>query len=1299
MNDPTYENYRVLVVDDDPHIRETYRQILTPPAPATAGLEAMISGKVAATSGAVIFALSAASQGEEAAAVHQAALAGGQPFQLAFIDMRMPPGWDGMRTAATLRAQDPSIFLVIATAFADYDVELLQTTLGHDVVLLRKPFTRDEVFQLARTLCQGWVTRRRLEALSAELENRVLARTAELDRRLAQQQILSEIATRFVELGADDDPDDAVQWTLARLGRVTGADSVFLSQETGDGALEMTHEWVALGMGSLRPVFQGLTKAALRPILSRFRRGETFSFMRLDDLPADLPDLRQPFEGRFEAGLVVAVELAGRPVGVIGIGFIHPGMHWSAYEQQLLRTSGHMLFRALEAHKTARALRQSRDLLQATGQAAQIGNWTMDVHTMRTEWDAEVSRIFGFGADAEAGMGVLAEHVHPADWPGLESSLMATVDQGTPHHKEYRIRRPDGEERWVDCWARPHREADGTVTRLVGMAQDVTERHLRKERLKLLHQAVEQSPASVLITDVHGSIEYVNRRFTEVTGYASREAIGKNPRILKSGNTPVSTYRELWDTILAGGIWTGQLENRRKDGSLYWEEAIIQGIEDDQGRVTHFVAVKEDITDRVQNHAALSAAHEWTRNILQTVETIIVALDPQGRVTLINRKGCELLGYAEEELIGRDWFEHCLPNGEVARKNREMFCMVLSEDLAGMEYQENPVRTRTGEERLIAWHNSVIRDAQGDVVGGLSAGEDVTERRRGEAALRESEALFHTMADWTHDWEYLVDPNGDFLYMTPAAERVTGHGVAEFEADPGLVDAIVHPDDRSMWMGHCRTHLFYEGRDEVCELDLRLVRKDGSLIWVTHTCRPILGPGGEYRGRRVSNRDISVRQQAAQEVHQLAHFDLLTGLPNRRLLMDRLDQALIASTRSQAYGALLYLDLDHFKSLNDSEGHDMGDRLLEEVARRLKACVREVDTVSRLGGDEFVVMVENLDLEEAPAAAQAEAIAEKLRATLGKPYALKHEDSDYHSTPSIGVTLFLGQGQAVEELLRQADLALYQAKDAGRNSVRFFSPAMQAAIIQSNAMEADLRRAMQNGELKLFYQAQCRHDGTLIGAECLLRWLPPGRDPILPAQFIPLAEVNGLSIPIGDWVLRTACRQLKDWEQDPHTQPLHLSVNVSARQFRQPDFVEQVLKILDETGIDPALLTLELTESMILDNLAAIAPRMDRLRGLGIGFSIDNFGTGCSSLAHLKRLPLDQLKIDLSFVRDITQDPNDAAIVRAILALGQCLGLQVVAEGVETEEQRTFLDRNGCSAFQGHLFGRPIPIEEWNTLQ
>ncbi len=437
-------------------------------------------------------------------------------------------------------------------------------------------------------------------------------------------------------------------------------------------------------------------------------------------------------------------------------------------------------------------------------------------------------------------------------------------------------------------------------------------------------------------------------------------------------------------------------------------------------------------------------------------------------------------------------------------------------------------------------------------------------------------------------------------------------------------------------------------------------------------------------------------EQLAQQARRLTYFDALTGLPNRTLLKERLQQALTVSSRSGCCGALLFIDLDHFKNLNDTLGHDQGDRLLLQVAQRLLRSGRETNTVAHLGGDKFAVLLEDLSMNLQEASAQAGFVGEKIRILLSDPYRL--DERSYVSTPSIGITLFDHGKGACETLLQQAELAMYQSKSAGRNALSFFDSKLQALVSARVAMEEDLRQALQEDQFVLHYQPQVSHD-VVIGAEALVRWQHPQRGMVSPAEFIPVAEESGLILPLGLWVLETACRQLAAWASRPEMAPLTIAVNVSAHQFHQSDFVDQVLAVLVRTGANPQRLKLELTESMLVTNIEDVIAKMSALKATGISFSLDDFGTGYSSLAYLTRLPLAQLKIDRSFVMNIEGSDNAAVICAAIVSLAHSLKLKVVAEGVETEAQLYFLNTvHRCDVIQGYLHSRPLPLGDFEAF-
>ena len=473
-------------------------------------------------------------------------------------------------------------------------------------------------------------------------------------------------------------------------------------------------------------------------------------------------------------------------------------------------------------------------------------------------------------------------------------------------------------------------------------------------------------------------------------------------------------------------------------------------------------------------------------------------------------------------------------------------------------------------------------------------------------------------------------------------------------------------------------------------------RKDGSVFPEWLRVATVKNSTGQIEYHIATFSDISERKNAEEQIRHLAFYDPLTGLPNRRLLLDRLQQALLHSERVGCHAAVLFIDLDNFKSLNDTKGHDVGDLLLIEVASRLKHSVRQTDTVARLGGDEFVVMLEDLPGDFAQAVSDTEKLAQSLIAAIEQPFGLAQYQ--HHCSCSMGISVFYGQRESVDELLKHADTAMYQAKAAGRNTARFFVPSMQAALEARLQLEAELRHGIFHDQLRLFYQVQIGVDQRASGAEALVRWQHPQRGLVSPGEFIGLAEETGLIVPLGLWVLEQVCQQLARWAASPLTEPLQIAVNVSARQFHQAGFVDDVHQLLQRYQVNPARLKLELTESLLLDNVADSINTMHALRALGIRFSMDDFGTGYSSLTYIKRLPIDQLKIDQSFIRDLAVDHDDEVIVRAIIAMAHSLKLDVIAEGVETEAQRAFLEQHGCHAFQGYLFGRPMPVAQLEAL-
>ncbi|MBU0689816.1 MAG: EAL domain-containing protein [Gammaproteobacteria bacterium] len=563
--------------------------------------------------------------------------------------------------------------------------------------------------------------------------------------------------------------------------------------------------------------------------------------------------------------------------------------------------------------------------------------------------------------------------------------------------------------------------------------------------------------------------------------------------------------------------------------------------------------------------------------------------------------------------------------------------------------------------------------------------------------LQKSEARFRQMFESHASPMLLIEPvNGNLVNANLAAANFYGYSIEQMKTMRISQINTQNPEETAVE----RTQALREERNYFV-FPHRLA--DGSLRTVEVHSSPV-----EVDGRTLLFsvvHDITERKQLEQQMHDLAFYDVLTGLPNRRLLLDRLNQALATGVRTRNHGALMFLDLDHFKMLNDLHGHDIGDQMLVKVGRRLRECIREEDSAARFGGDEFVVMLESLSVEVSEAVLQAEAVAEKIRQALARPYLLHRTgtggESDeiiHHCSSSIGITVFRDHEDGIDQLLKWADMAMYRAKDAGRNTIRFFDPTMQAAVEKRGALEADLHEALEHAQFELFYQVQVDAARRPQGAEVLLRWNHPQRGLVSPLEFIPLAEETGLILLIGGWVLDAACAQIKAWHDVPQLSNLSLAVNVSARQFHQPDFVEFVQATVKRHGISPTSLKLELTESLVLEDVADSIAKMRALKEFGVSFSMDDFGTGYSSLSYLKNLPLDQLKIDQSFVRSIASDNADRVMVMTIVDLGMNFELDVVAEGVETEEQFALLHRYGCGNFQGYLFSRPVPVTEFESL-
>jgi diguanylate cyclase (GGDEF)-like protein/PAS domain S-box-containing protein len=709
-------------------------------------------------------------------------------------------------------------------------------------------------------------------------------------------------------------------------------------------------------------------------------------------------------------------------------------------------------------------------------------------------------------------------------------------------------------------------------------------------------------------------------------------------------------------------------------GRPAWVRSIGQAVRDGEGRIVRVEGAVQEIAPHAHRPGTL-ARHTVSMGGAMGSGEAFATIDREGRFTYANEQAERLLGQP--------------PGGLLGRKIWNMFQKTVRWRL------EEQFRRAFASQRIIEVEELDARlscrvEARGYPFGaGLAVHlRDVTARHKSQEQLRLLESSIARLNDIVIITEAgpFSAPGPRIVFVNEAFERRTGYSPEEvLGRTPRLLQG---PATQRAELDRIRAAM---EQWQPARVDLINYKKNGEPFWVDLEVSPVWDHERKLTHWVAVGRDITERKTAEEKIQYLAFYDPLTRLPNRQLLLDRLQHALSDHDRPRE-GALMFIDLDNFKVLNDTLGHQKGDLLLQQVAERLRSCVARGDTVARLGGDEFVILLENSGHKPLQPAEGARIVSERILAKLGEPYLL----SGYlhHSTCSIGVTLFGRAPWSVSELLKQADLAMYQAKNAGRNTVRFFDPEMQAVVTANATLATDLRQAWRESQFLLDYQPQVGADGRMTGVEALLRWRHPHRDIVMPSHFIPTAEDTSLIIPIGGWVLEQACAQLAEWAGRPDRRHLSIAVNVSVRQFRDPEFVDEVMRAIERAGIVPHKLKLELTESLLADGIEVTVAKMGSLKEMGVTLSLDDFGMGYSALSYLKRLPLDQLKIDREFVKDILTDANDAAIARTIIGLAQSLGLGVIAEGVETQAQRAFLAQQGCHEYQGYLFCKPLPIGE-----
>jgi diguanylate cyclase (GGDEF)-like protein/PAS domain S-box-containing protein len=720
---------------------------------------------------------------------------------------------------------------------------------------------------------------------------------------------------------------------------------------------------------------------------------------------------------------------------------------------------------------------------------------------------------------------------------------------------------------------------------------------------------------------------------------------------------------------------------RPSDGAERWMHGVAEIAQDDKGSVISLTGMVQDITNRKQTETAVRESEERYRTVFETSpDAVAINRLADGLYLDINRGFTHMTEWTPQEIIGRSSREI-----NVWRDfgDRQRLLELLQRD-GNCERMEADFVTKGG--KVISAEMSAHVMSLGGVPCLLSITRDITERKAAEEAQRVAAIAFEAQQAM-----FITDAQKVILRVNKAFTEVTGYTAEESVGQtPSLLKSGRQDPAfyKTMWECISRTGTW---QGEIWNR-----RKNGTVYAEHLSVSAVKNDAGMLTHYVGSFSDLTAYKAAEEQIHDLAFTDLLTGLPNRRHLIVRLQQAITAGESQKYQSALLILNLDNFKNLNSTLGRAQCDQILQHVAKRLNAAVGDGNTVAHVEGDQFAVILTDLNQHPQQMLRQVEAAAGKMLATINQPYQLA--GSTILCTASVGITFFAAQYEETIEPLKRAELALQQAKIAGRNTLRFFDADMQAVVDARIALEAALRQAINNKYFVLYYQAQVSGSEGVVGVEALIRWIDPKRGMVSPAEFIPLAEETGLILPIGAWVLETACQQLAAWAAQPAMAHLSIAVNVSAQQFRESNFVDQVLAILERTGGNPHRLKLELTESVLIADAEEVIVKMNALKAVGIGFAIDDFGTGYSSLSYLKRLPLERLKIDQSFVRNILMDPDDAAISRAVIAMATSMGLGVIAEGVETEAQSDFLASLGCHNYQGYLFSKPLPVAEFEAF-
>jgi diguanylate cyclase (GGDEF)-like protein/PAS domain S-box-containing protein len=875
---------------------------------------------------------------------------------------------------------------------------------------------------------------------------------------------------------------------------------------------------------------------------------------------------------------------------------------------------------------------------------------------------------------------------HPDDI-GRDEEQLRAIRSGAeiPSSVDKRFVRKGGGEVWVRRSAAAMRDESGQVRYIVGAFVDLTD---QRNRDRALHQTngflkaiVENTPIAIYTTDLDGLINFWNPAAERIFGFTREQAVGKRAPFVPPERKKEAA--ELRGRVIKGEILNGlELQRMRADGSPIIIQAAAAPLRDEKDRITGLLVACVDMSEAKRTSTELDRQLHFTRALLDAIPSPVYFKDREGRYQLRNRAWEDLFG-AGQEWTGKTVRDMFPP--EIAAQHEDRDRALLERPSATTYELLMPMPD--GERREMLYNKVSFVDQRGDVAGLIGIITDVTRYKETERALEASEARFRVLTESSIDLISVTDEAGVLRYQSAALRHLLGFDPADTVGK--TVMDLVHRDD----VEHVRAAFrrIVESRHLTEPVEFRLRHRNGS--WRTFESlgtNCLANP--HIKGIVWNSRDITDRKVIQQRIQHLAYHDNLTGLPNRGLLQDRLARAIARAERSGRKVAVLFIDLDNFKNVNDTLGHDVGDELLRQVSRRLTECVRLEDTIARQGGDEFIVLLDQLEDGR-----NASIVAQKILNSLRHPLSLA--GADQHVSGSVGIAVYPEDGRDAQTLMKNADTAMFHGKSLGKNTYQYFTAQMNIAVKRRMTLESALRRAVLQKNFILHYQPQINLEtGEIIAVEALVRWQTEDSGTVMPGDFIPLAEETGLINDIGEWVLREGCRQAREWQDMGLSKARRMAINLSARQFGDRGFLEMVTRILSETGLAPQCLELEITESQVMRQTEGMIQLLNKLSEMGVSLAIDDFGTGYSSLSYLKRLPIQKLKIDQSFIRDVTVDPNDAAIVVAIINMAKSLDLDTIAEGVETPGQLALLRAKGCRVGQGFFFSTPLGARELYPL-